>query len=75
MSYITARGEVLHQDRPGFAKLPDRLCIGDAVKLLASILARPGEAGTVVWAMGNQAIIRFADGKRLHYFRHELERG
>jgi hypothetical protein len=74
MSYITARGEVLHQDRPGFTKLPDRFSVGDTVKPIATIFTRPGETGRVDWSWGNQAVILFADGKRYHYWRHELER-
>jgi hypothetical protein len=74
MSYINGRGEVQQRDRPGFAKLPDRLSIGDTVKPLPSVLTRPGEVGAVVWALGNQVIIRFGDDKRLHYWRHEIER-
>jgi len=52
MSYITARGEIVHQDRPGFNKPPARLTVGDAVKPLSTVLTRPGAPGTVVWAMG-----------------------
>jgi hypothetical protein len=73
MSFITARGEVVHQDRPGFAKLPDRLSIGDTLKPLPTILTRPSELGAVVWTVGNQAVVQFADGARLHFWRHEVE--
>jgi hypothetical protein len=73
MSYITARGEIQHRDRPGFDKPPARFIVGDTVKPLAG-LTRAGQPGRVIWAMGNQAVLRFSDGKRLHYWTHEIER-
>ena len=72
MSYITARGEVQYRDRPGFDQPPARPALGDTMKPIAGI-TRADQPGRVIWAMGNQAVLKFADGKRLHYWMHELE--
>jgi hypothetical protein len=76
MSYITARGEVVHQDRLGFDKPPAlhyRRC-GQA-PAPSHILARADKAGTVVWAVGNQVVIEFSDKARLHFWLARISVG
>jgi preprotein translocase subunit YajC len=73
MSHIRTNGEIAFQDRPGWNAQNTTLHRDDRVRINDTVLTRPGQSGTVIDVQGNNIFVQFADKKRLHYWRHELE--